>query len=78
MNDELVKRLREAAEWEPCVMEREDAIKASFTIEVLSKRTELEYQSGFADGQRAANRKKNKRRNNDIQTWKFRSIRLTG
>lgn len=33
---------------------------AADVIEKLQKRVELEYQSGFADGQRAANRKKNK------------------
>lgn len=33
---------------------------AADAIDELQKRVELEYQSGFADGQRAANRKKNK------------------
>ena len=35
-------------------------LEAADAIEELQKRVELEYQSGFADGQRAANRKKNK------------------
>jgi hypothetical protein len=38
MYDELVKRLREAAEYVPCIMDREDAIKAADAIEKLSKR----------------------------------------
>ena len=37
MYDELVKRLREAAEYVPCIMDREDAIKAADAIEELSK-----------------------------------------
>jgi len=37
MYDELVKRLREAAEYVPCIMDREDAIKAADAIEKLSK-----------------------------------------
>ena len=37
MYDELIKRLREAAVYEPCIMEREDAILAADAIEELSK-----------------------------------------
>ena len=36
MYDELVKRLREAAKYVPCIMDREDAIKAADAIEELS------------------------------------------
>lgn len=35
MYDELIKRLREAAEYIPCIMDREDAIKAADAIEEL-------------------------------------------
>lgn len=36
MYEELVRRLREAAEYVPCIMDREDAIKAADAIEELS------------------------------------------
>lgn len=36
MYDELVKRLKEAAEYVPCIMDREDAIKAADAIEELA------------------------------------------
>ena len=36
MYEELVKRLREAAEYVPCIMKREDAINAADAIEELS------------------------------------------
>lgn len=36
--DELIKRMRECAEYVPCIMDREDAIKAADAIEELSKR----------------------------------------
>lgn len=54
------------AQKEKCLADKEDDCRrelialAANAIEELSKRVELEYQSGFADGQRAANRKKNK------------------
>lgn len=35
--DELVKRLREAAEYVPCIVDREDAIKAADAIAELQK-----------------------------------------
>lgn len=66
MYDELVKALRENAEWadgniwEVPIMLPDNLKQATDAIEELQKRVELEYQSGFADGQRAANRKKNK------------------
>ncbi len=37
MYEELVKRLREAAEWVPCIMDRAVAIKAADAIEELQK-----------------------------------------
>lgn len=37
MYDELVKRMREAAEYVPCIMDREDAIKAADAIEELTR-----------------------------------------
>lgn len=61
MDDELVKRLRNrrvciqqsgSLDDFPLLKEAADA------IEELSKQVELEHQSGFADGQIAANRKK--------------------
>ena len=61
-----VKSLRENAEWadgniwEVPIMLPDNLRQAADAIEELQKRVELEYQSGFADGQRAANRKKNK------------------
>lgn len=64
--EKLVKALRENAEWadgniwEVPIMLPDNLKRAADAIEELQKRVELEYQSGFADGQRAANRKKNK------------------
>lgn len=54
--EKLVERLREHNGWAL----NETLDQAADAIEELQKRVELEYQSGFADGQRAANRKKNK------------------
>lgn len=53
---EIVKRLREHNGWAL----NETLDQAADAIEELQKRVELEYQSGFADGQISANRKKNK------------------
>lgn len=38
MYDKLVKRLREYAEYFPCIMDREDAIKAADVIEELVRK----------------------------------------
>ncbi len=38
MYEELVERLREAAEWVPCIMDRAVAIKAADAIEELANR----------------------------------------
>lgn len=56
--EELVNRLRAGT----YTVEELSIIlpKAADAIEELQKRVELEYQSGFADGQRSANRKRNK------------------
>lgn len=57
--EELVERLRSVKDiWQS--EEEQWMLDAADSIEELQKRVELEYQSGFADGQRAANRKKNK------------------
>ena len=40
MYDELIRRLREAAVYEPCIMEHEDAILAADAIEELMRRCE--------------------------------------
>ena len=58
--EKLVQELRRLADEQFFDFEKSPYIKAADAIEELQKRVELEYQSGFADGQRAANRKKNK------------------
>lgn len=67
--EELVKRLRESADWADhfaVLMGRDSDVsseikrEAADAIEELQKSVELEYQSGFADGQISANRKKNR------------------
>lgn len=64
--EKQVKALWENAEWaeeniwEVPIMLPDNLKQAADAIEELQKRVELEYQSGFADGQRAAKRKKSK------------------
>ena len=59
MYEELVKRLRSDDELLSLSLDRRRLIEqAADAIEELSKQVELEHQSGFADGQIAANRKK--------------------
>ena len=59
MYEELVKRLRSGDELLSLSLDRRRLIEqAADAIEELSKQVELEHQSGFADGQIAANRKK--------------------
>lgn len=58
--EELVETLRLCVRWHRADDALANAEQAADAIEELQKRVELEHQSGFADGQRAANRKKNK------------------
>lgn len=66
MYEELVKRLRERSVFlfphhgESRSYDADLIHEAADAIEELSKQMELEYQSGFADGQIAANRKKSR------------------
>ena len=63
MYDELVKKLRDISNSDSNIKSNYiglTMIQAADAIEELSNQVELEHQSGFADGQIAANRKKSR------------------